>query len=230
MLMLLLLQAGNHNELAEVMEKNNSREIIDAAVINTEDEAGIKGHQGRERIGYEKSETRAVMIDTIDAVRPDMKYEAGNKVHQGRELIKHEEPETRDGMINKYGKSEMKALMVDTTDLMLDMEYEAGIKDYQGRKLIIHEKLETRNGMLKTKHKVKYDKNNAVKTQLYEKPGPRDGMLKNNSKPVIESLSEADFENILDNVFGKHQVHEKRLSRIFSTTVLANTWFIRGLG
>jgi hypothetical protein len=93
------------------------------------------------------------------------------------------------------------------------MEYEAGIKDYQGRKLIMHEKLETRNGMLKTNPKVKYDKNmnvnNAMKTRLYEKPEPSDGMLKINSKPVIKSLGEAAFENILDKDFGKHRVHEK---------------------
>jgi hypothetical protein len=36
MLMLLFLQVGNHNEVAEVMNKNNSREIVAAAVSNTE--------------------------------------------------------------------------------------------------------------------------------------------------------------------------------------------------
>jgi hypothetical protein len=132
MLMLLLLQVGNRNEVAEVMKKNNSREIIDAAMLNTEYEAGIKVHQGRELIRYEKPETRdemldmnekpetrAVMVDTTDAVRLDMEYEAGIKVHQGRELIMHEEPETRDGMINKYEKPEMRAVMVDTTDAVM---------------------------------------------------------------------------------------------------------------
>jgi exopolysaccharide biosynthesis protein len=64
--MLLHLQVGNHNEVAEVMKKNNAREI--------------KVYQGRELIRYgkpetrdgmrnmyEKPETRTVMIDTTDA-------------------------------------------------------------------------------------------------------------------------------------------------------------------
>ena len=197
MLMLLFLQVGNHNEVAEVMKKNNSREIIAAAVSNTEYEAGIKVHQGRERIRYEKPEMRAVMINTTDAVRPDMKYEAGIKVHQGRELIMHEEPE-------------MRAVMVNITDAdRFDMKYKTGTKAHQGREFIMHEEPETRNGMFKITHKVKYDKNIAVKTLLHEKPEPRDGMLKNNSKPVIESLGEAACENMLDNGFGKHRAHER---------------------
>jgi hypothetical protein len=35
-----------------------------------------------------------------------------------------------------------------------------------------------------TNHKVKYDKNNAVKTQMYVKPELRDGMLKTNPKEI----------------------------------------------
>jgi hypothetical protein len=54
MLMLLHLQVGNHNEVAEVMKKNNSREI--------------KVHQGRELIKYGKLEMRAVIADITDAV------------------------------------------------------------------------------------------------------------------------------------------------------------------
>jgi hypothetical protein len=116
MMMLLFLQVGNHNEVAEVMKKNNSREIIAAAVSNAEYEAGLKVHQGRGVIRYEKPETRAVMINTTNAVSPDMKYEAGIKVHKGRELLMHEEPETR-------------ALMVDITDAVrFDLKYETGTK------------------------------------------------------------------------------------------------------
>jgi hypothetical protein len=70
-------------------------------MLNTEYEAGIKVHQGRELIRdgkpetrdgmlnmYKKSETRAVMVGITDAVRLDM--EAGIKVHQGREFIMYE--------------------------------------------------------------------------------------------------------------------------------------------
>jgi hypothetical protein len=102
-----------------------------------------------------------------------MKYEACIKAHQGRECIMHTEPETRDGMITKYGKLEMRAVIADITDAgMLNMVYEVGIEDFQGRKLI-----------------------------MYEKPELRDGILKNNSKPVIKTLGEADFENILDSLW-----------------------------
>ena len=75
----------------------------------------------------------------------------------------------------------MRAVIADITDaVMLDMVYEASIEGYQGRKLI-----------------------------MYDKPEPRDGKLKTNSKPVIKFLGEADFENILGKVLGKHRVHEK---------------------
>jgi hypothetical protein len=43
--------------------------------------------------------------------------------------------------------------------------------------------------------------------QPYEKPEPRDGIIK--TKPVIKSLGEAAFENILNKNCGKHRVHEK---------------------
>jgi hypothetical protein len=61
----------------------------------------------------------------------------------------------------------------------------------------------------KTNYKVKYDKNNAVKTQMYEKPDLKDEMLKNNSKPVIKSLGGAACENPLDTDCGTHRAHEK---------------------
>jgi hypothetical protein len=39
-------------------------------------EAGIKVYQGKELIMHEEPETRAVMVETTEAVRLDMKYEA----------------------------------------------------------------------------------------------------------------------------------------------------------
>jgi hypothetical protein len=52
---------------------------------------------------------------------------------------------------------------------------------------------------LDMKHEVKYDVNNAVKTQSYEI----------NSKPMIKALGETVFENTLGKTSGKHRVHEK---------------------
>jgi lysine/ornithine N-monooxygenase len=50
----------------------------------------------------------------------------------------------------------MRAVIADITDaVMPDMVYEAGINDYQGRKLIMYEKPEPRDGMLKTNPKYK---------------------------------------------------------------------------
>ena len=63
MLMLLLLQVGKHNEVAEVMKKNNSREIIDAVMLNTEYEADIQVHRGREINMSEDPETRDGMLN-----------------------------------------------------------------------------------------------------------------------------------------------------------------------
>ena len=75
----------------------------------------------------------------------------------------------------------MRAVIADITNaVMPGMVYEASIEDYPDRKLI-----------------------------MYEKPEPRDGMLKTNSKSVIKSLGEAVFENILDKVLDKHRVHEE---------------------
>jgi hypothetical protein len=69
--------------------------------------------------------------------------------------------------------------------------------------------------MIRTTPKAKYDVNNAVKTQLYEI----------NSKPMIKSLGEAAFENILGKVSGKHKVHENpgiwaMMDDIFATIML----------
>jgi hypothetical protein len=60
------------------------------------------------------------------------------------------------------------------TKYLGDIAYET-ILDKDPGKDKVHEKPETN-------HKVKYDKNNAMKTQMYEKPEPKDGMLKNNPK------------------------------------------------
>jgi hypothetical protein len=61
MLMLLLLQVG------VVMKK----EIMDAVMLNTEYEAGVKVHQGRKLNRYEKPETMEVMLKT----NPEGKYD-----------------------------------------------------------------------------------------------------------------------------------------------------------
>jgi hypothetical protein len=112
--------------MLDMYEKPETRAVMidttDAARLDMKYEAGIKVHQGRELIMHEEPETRAVMVDTTKAVRLNMKYETGIKAHQGRELIMHKEPETRDGTINKYGKLELRAVIVDISDaVMLDM-------------------------------------------------------------------------------------------------------------
>jgi hypothetical protein len=77
------------------------------------------------------------------------------------------------------------------------------IRKKDPRKDKVHEEPETN-------YKVKYDKNKAVKTQMYEKPELKDGMLKNNSKPAIKSLGEAAFEKPLDKDCGKYRTHKIR--------------------
>jgi hypothetical protein len=79
-------------------------DIIDAVMLNTEYEAGIKVNQGRERNMSEKPETRDVMDDITDAVMLNKEYKAGVKVHRGREFSMHEKPETRDGMFKANPK------------------------------------------------------------------------------------------------------------------------------
>jgi hypothetical protein len=111
--------------VAEVMEKNNSREIkvhqgrelirygkseMRDGMLDMKDEAGIKVYQGRELTMHEEPETRAVMIDTTEAVRLDMKYEASIEDYQGRKLIMNEKPEPRDGMLKTNSKSMIKSL------------------------------------------------------------------------------------------------------------------------
>jgi hypothetical protein len=59
-------------------------DISDAVMLNTEYEADIKVHQGRELNIYEKPETRDVMNDITGAVMLNTEYEAGVKVHLGR--------------------------------------------------------------------------------------------------------------------------------------------------
>jgi hypothetical protein len=71
-LMLLLLQVG------VVMKKDNSREIMDAVMLNTEYKAGVKVHQGKKLNRYEKPETREVMLKT----NPEGKYDEVNVVRR----------------------------------------------------------------------------------------------------------------------------------------------------
>jgi hypothetical protein len=75
-------------------------DIIDTVMFNTECEADIKIHQGRELNLHEKPETRDVMNDItdvimlnteyetniVDTVIPNTEYEAGIQVHQGGEI------------------------------------------------------------------------------------------------------------------------------------------------
>jgi hypothetical protein len=70
MLMLLLLQVG------VVMKKDNSREIINAAMLNIEYKAGAKVHQDRELYMHKKPELRKVMIKT----NSEGKYNEANMV------------------------------------------------------------------------------------------------------------------------------------------------------
>jgi hypothetical protein len=138
------------DEVAEVLKKNNSREIIGAGMLNTEYKAGIKVHQGRELIRkpetrdgmlnmYKKAETRAVMVDITDAVRLDSEYEAGIKVHQGREFIMYKKFETRDGMLKTNPKPMIKSFGV------------AAFKNFLERdsgKHRVHEKPDMRSAMV----------------------------------------------------------------------------------
>jgi hypothetical protein len=100
-------------QLYEKPEKKDVMDdIIDAVMLNTEYEAGIKVHQGRELNVYEKPETREVMLktdpkgkykkpeekgvmdDITDAVMLNMEHEAGvrvlsyllQEIHRGRKL------------------------------------------------------------------------------------------------------------------------------------------------
>jgi hypothetical protein len=171
-------------------------DIIDAIMLNMDEKPGSRDGTLKTNPKYKN-----VNMDIIDAVMLDKEYEAGIQVHQGGEINMFEEAETRMPKTNpKY-----KNVNVDIIDSgMLNMKYDAGIKTHQGRELIMHEKLETRNGMIKTTPKAKCDVNNAVETQLYEKPE----LSKSNSKSMIKSLGLA-FENILGKVSGKHRIHEK---------------------
>jgi hypothetical protein len=81
------------------------------------------------------------------------------------------------------------------TKLLGDTAYET-ILDKDPGKDKVHDEPEVN-------HKAKYDKNNAVKNQMYVKPEPKDGMLKNNFKYVIKSLGETVFKNLPDKNCGK---------------------------
>ena len=59
---------------------------------------------------HEEPETRAMMVDTTEAVRFDMNYEASIKNYRGRRLIMNEKSEPRDGMLKTNSKSLIKSL------------------------------------------------------------------------------------------------------------------------
>jgi hypothetical protein len=174
---------------------------------------------------YEKPEGRDGMTDS----NPKSKYNEANVVRKkgnvrqeqrdqflkvpgykiiGDEQDPHDDDEDHDvSNVEKLSRQSGRSFMAEpVTKSLGDTAYET-ILDKDPGKNKVHEKPENN-------HKVKYDKNNAVKTQMYEKPELKDGMLKNNSKPVIKSLGEAAFEKPLDKDCGKYRAHEKPGTRV----------------
>jgi hypothetical protein len=63
--LLMLPLVGKYNEVNVMMEKVDLRAIMGAVILNKEDEAGVKAHQGRKLSMCEKSDTRD-MIGNIN--------------------------------------------------------------------------------------------------------------------------------------------------------------------
>ena len=130
------------------MRKDNSREIMDAVMLNTEYEADIKVHQGREFNMYEKPETREVIDNITDAVmlkhgvrgwrqgpprqgvQPvqevrdegwDAQDQPQGQVRQEHERQQRDEQEQRG---RPYQRPEMRAVMADIIDAVMINMYE----------------------------------------------------------------------------------------------------------
>jgi hypothetical protein len=73
-------------------------EPVTKCLGNAAFENNLDKDPGKDKV-HEKPETRAVMVDIIDAVMLNTEYESGVLVHQGRELNMYEKLEKRDVML-----------------------------------------------------------------------------------------------------------------------------------
>jgi hypothetical protein len=178
-------------------------DTTDAGASNMGYEASIEAHQGREPNMHEKPEVREMMIKT----NPNGKHDETEQLLKvlGYKLTDDEQNLHGDDDDHDVSNVENLSRQTGRTPLGGPMTKSLGngvFKNTRDGKDKIHEKPETR-------HKVKYDKNNTVKTQPFEKTKPRDGMHKIIFKPVIKSLGEAAFENILDKDCGEPRGYKK---------------------
>jgi hypothetical protein len=173
------------------VEHDRVDNVTNAVRLGMGNEVSIKVYQGRELIMHEEPETRIMMVDTTEAVRIDMKYEDSIKNYQGRRLI------MRDVMRKTNSKSVIKSLGEVAFENILDRVFDKHGGEKPGMRAVMDDIFDATT--LNMKHKIKYDVNNAVKTQSYEI----------NSKPMIKALGETVFENTQGKTSGKHRVHEK---------------------
>jgi hypothetical protein len=167
--------------------------VTGAERLSMGNELSDKVYQGRERIMHEEPDARTMMVDITEAVRLDAKYKDSIKNYQGRRLIMNKKSEPRDGMRKTNVKSVTKSLGEVASENILDRVFDKHGGEKPGMRAVADDILDATT--LDMKHKVKYDVDNAVKTQSYEV----------NSKPMIKALGETVFENTL----GKHREQEK---------------------
>jgi hypothetical protein len=121
----------------------------------------------------------------------------------GDEKDPHDDDDDQDeNNVKNLSKQSGRTLTGEPVNKSLDDTAYENIFDKDPDKNKVHEKPET-------SHKVKYDKDKAVKTQMDEKPEPMDGMLKTIFKPVIKSQISLGT---------------------FSTKIVANIGFMRSMG
>jgi hypothetical protein len=162
------------NDITDVIMLNTEHktDIINTVIPNTECEAGIQVHQGREINMFKEAETRMlktnpkyknVNVDIINAIKFNKEYGADRQVHRDREINMFEEPEMRMLKTTPKGKDDKNVMdkKPETTDVInaviLNTEYEASTQVHQDDETNMFEEAETR--MLKTNPK---GKNNAV--------------------------------------------------------------------
>jgi hypothetical protein len=99
--------------------------------------------------------------------------------------------------VEKYNRQSGRGLMGKPVTKSLGDIADETILDKDPEKDKTHEEPETN-------HKVKYVKNNTVKTQMYEEPELRDGMLKTNPKE-IKIFEEAEMRMLKTTLKGTYE-------------------------